>query len=204
LARVLGAAVIAAASAYADNAITVRFVTANRHRGGLEDVVGNLAEWLPVRVDLDDDLTLAELVTRYGQAVADAYDHPFPSPALLRLIRRNPQRQAGPLFELEVNYLDAPIEIASRTPHAAELVVDNTPWLEMGRLVIDHWHDELAVMTVLHEKQSDGSVAGRLIANELAVSRVDAERLIRRIDAVLHALTEQPNLRLADLATLDA
>lgn len=202
LSRVLGAAVTAAVATYAEDEITVRVVTANRHRPELQDVVGNLAEWLPVRVALTGDPTFAEFAARYDGAVADAYDHLFPSAGLFRLIRENPQRRTGPLFDLEVNYLDMRGHDGGGGADGVHFAVDDEPWSELWRPVVDRWQDDLPVMSFLHERQRDGSVAGQLLVNETMIGRDAALDLARRVEVVIGAISETPALRLSELADI--
>lgn len=198
--RVLGAGVVAGLAAYCDNAITVAAVTANRGSHELVDVVGNLADQLPVRVDLADDLTFDDVVRRYSDGVAAAYEHFFPPEGLRRAMRENPQRSTGAIFDVEVNWLgrgagDGASELEGRVLVPFDVDVP----AEAIRVKHDQWVDRLPVLSFVHLPAADGGIDALLLVNVRAVAAADAERLGVRVCAVIEHVSRNPDVRLAEL-----
>jgi hypothetical protein len=201
LPRVLGAGVIAAMTPYADRELTVSVVTANRGRSQLVDVVGNLAEQIPVRVSLPPGQTFAELVDAFNNGVAGAYDHPFAPQALRQAIRQNPERHAGPVYDLEVNWLGRPAAYYPLGPQSDDLsVAEMDVPADQMRHQFDDWVDRLPLVGFVHQPGLDGTIKGLLLVNVTALPLPDAQRLGDRVTAVIEHISLHPETRLDHLA----
>jgi len=195
LARTAGAtpyAVFAAAYALllrrhaAADDVLIGTLLANRPRPELEQVAGFFANTLPLRMRLDGDPTVDELVRRAHAAAVGAHEHaslPFDRIVELAGVRRDFSRP--PLVQAVLTYVEATAVSLSLPGIAAEpLVMDsNTSAFEITLAVEDHgthFTAELQYATGLFDAATMERFAAHLaVALEVFVD--DPERRISRV-----------------------
>lgn len=182
VARAIGAAVLASLRGYLVGRVCVGWVTANRDRPELLDVVGELEDVLPVCVDVTGDPSVDELAARFGSALADAYDHQLPTGLVDRLVRDDVGRAVGPLVDVNINVLPHPPAEAGDGGADLDQV---EPRREALRYELDRWWEGMGLMTYDLHRRADGSVDGYLIVNVNAVDGHAVDDLVRRWDGVL-------------------
>lgn len=182
LGRVLAAAVIHSLYPYIDEEITFGLTVSNREEPELREMVGDLADQVPVRLNVADAPTFVVLADRVHRAISDALEHRLPLSLLMALIRRNPQRVTGPGFDVQMNYLPG-----RSGPTAFDLgqgrIEELEPGWELRGYFAREWWDWVSPLDYLHRHVDDG-VGGYLVVNEGAISPNDARRLADGWDLV--------------------
>lgn len=116
LTAVLAAAVTALhAGQAAGDRMVIGLTISNRDRPQHRQLIGCLADQLPVVVDIHGDPSFAELLIRVREAMLDAFEHRLP----LGVLRPWLWRKQPPLFAVNLNFL--PPGPAARAPAAGGL-----------------------------------------------------------------------------------
>jgi amino acid adenylation domain-containing protein len=166
--------------------VLVGTLLANRPRAELEHVAGFFANTLPLRIRLDGDPTVDELVRRAHAAAVGAHEHgtlPFDRIVELAGVRRDFSRP--PLVQAVLTMGDAPSASLSLPGVAAEpLAMDsNTSAFELTLAVEDHGAHlsaELQYATDLFERAGIERFADHLVA-ALEAFVADPERRVSRV-----------------------
>ncbi|MFD5932186.1 amino acid adenylation domain-containing protein [Streptomyces sp. NPDC060333] len=170
----------------ASDDVVVAVPVANREAPGLEGLVGNLVNTLPVRVDLSGTPGFAELASRTGRLLAADLDRPLvPFDRLVAELglAGDPGRPA--LAQVSLVWQDA-------TPDLVRLG-DVTGELRPVRTATAKYDLTLALDE--HVDRIDGVL-------EYAVSRFGEEsaaRFVRRLETLLHAALDDPDADLDDV-----
>ncbi|GAA3143368.1 acyl carrier protein [Kribbella aluminosa] len=182
-ARILAAIVIASVRDYLRARATIGFVTANRDRPELLSVVGDLADLVPVRVELADNPSFGELLARFDRALDDAYQHRLPYGVLEGLLREGPDRATASALDITVNYVPAAGRLAARNDEARRLVRDEVlPWkLRAPVFEIDDWWKIGGLLNYTFSATGDGGIDTGIFANVTAVSEQQVLELGKRL-----------------------
>ncbi|WP_340622199.1 non-ribosomal peptide synthetase [Xenorhabdus siamensis] len=163
----------------------------NRNITGTEKTVRPLANILPIRIDIDDDATVAELFSQVNHTVIDAQNNQdIPFKHLIEIINPGSHVADSPIFQAIMTWPDF---------YDGEFELEGIKTSSMGyrsnciksdiELVIFHRDDELVggitYATTLFEKQA-------------------IERQINYCLTVLHTITNNVTQRLKDLDILSA
>lgn len=190
-ARVLTSAVIASIREYFERSITIGLVTANRTRPEFLNMVGNLADFLPVRVTVPSRPAFADLVAIFDESVSEAYDHRLPFDVLADLFNDgNGQRTETPT-DIAVNYM----------PRSAQLSGNGEG--EMRRLFEDEdFHGEIDFPDLVMNRQDlrsdidytfhprpDGAISVAIFANIAAIHEEQVGQLAQRLVETLQGLS---------------
>lgn len=186
-ARVLVAAVIASIYDYLPATATIGVTTANRNQADLLNVVGDLANVVPVRADLPRDPTFSELVTRFDTALSQALENQLPFGALEDLLRQGSNRATVSALDVTVNYVPAPKRSASNTSRLPQLVRDEElPWeLDTPDLEIDQWWKTVGTVNYDFSPRRDGGVDVGVWADISAISEDMLAGLGPRLTSVI-------------------
>ncbi|HET8643079.1 MAG TPA: condensation domain-containing protein [Pseudonocardiaceae bacterium] len=188
---VLAAALVVALGQPTTGPTVVGVTVANRDRPQLRDVVGYVADQMPLVVDTAAAGDFAELVGQSGAALTEALDHPLPSGRLPW--PGGPPH--GPLFPINVNYL------------AAQTVTAPTRLGELAVLPVDlpappptptpAWPGAPTLDLVAHDHT--GRLTGHLLANAAALGAAAVTRTAVRLAAVLDTAGSAPHTTLDTL-----
>nr|WP_166351043.1 AMP-binding protein [Phytoactinopolyspora limicola] len=187
-ARVLGAVVIASIRDYIEGTVTIGLATANRRRTEFLNVVGNLADFLPVRVEVPKSLTLRELVAAFDESVSEAYDHWLPFDSLSDMFDDRDRRR--PPTDIAINYM----------PRPARNIEDGG--VQFRRLFEDEdFHETVDIPDLVMERsdlrsdidytfhpQPDGSIKTTIFANVAVLSEAHVDQLAVRLSETLQLL----------------
>ncbi|MEU6643350.1 condensation domain-containing protein [Saccharomonospora sp. NPDC046836] len=200
-ARVVTAAVAASLAPVVGPRLTVGVFVGNRDQPELLNVVGDLADRLPVVVDTAGNPSFGELIGRVDDGIAAALDHYAPMAALAPLIRANPERRAGPLVDVTVNYLPHRTQL-NRAPDGtvADSVTELEPELEHRSFRVDQWREGFGIVDYQHRPRPDGTIGGYLLANINVLTPEQAHALGSMTNETLVRLVTEPGRRVADLA----
>jgi hypothetical protein len=198
LPRVLGAAVIVSLMWSAGEEITVALASANRHRRELREIVGDVAENIPLRVELAGDPSFADFVARFDGVVSSAHDHQISIGDVERIMRGNPERSQGPLFDVEYNYLPSSGEWRVQQVHGErkgdiERIVLAA---EARTHIVDKWWKFASCIYVHHRMDRDGKLGGFLVANVNSIAPIEAGRIAERVSATIHEASVDPGKRI--------
>ncbi|WP_349877441.1 amino acid adenylation domain-containing protein [Micromonospora sp. HUAS YX12] len=168
---------------------------AGRSAPELENVVGMFINMLPLRADLADDPTFAELLERTRRTVLDGFEHaevPFAKVVhelgLPRDVSRSPVFQA--MFVLQ-NYEMGRFTGVSRTD---EVTFSWTP-MELRATRFDF---------ELHAVETVDGLWGKLVFNTDLFDRATVERMAQRWTALLDAVVAAPDTPVSRLPLLPA
>ncbi|SBW19416.1 hypothetical protein FDG2_1358 [Candidatus Protofrankia californiensis] len=193
LPRLLAAGVLASLRRHLQDEVTIGLWVSNRDRVELRNVVGELAELVPVRVDIRGDPLFVDLLGRVTRAISTALEHRVPMAALVPLIRSNRQRSSGPLFDVTINVTPTDMPGPHRAgddPSDRLGLQELQPALEYRDFALDRWWDGLSILDYQHRPQPDGTVTGYLVANVTVVPVDLAERLARDVNAQLELVAD--------------
>ncbi|MFI7020081.1 condensation domain-containing protein [Streptomyces sp. NPDC050164] len=158
----------------------------NRPFSGLQDVMGCFANFVPLRMTYEPDLTFGELVSRVREVMLGAYEHQqLPFSEIVQAVRAPRSFTRMPLFQTTVQWV-SPNQLALSLPGCAVRPVSVTAGVsryELTLFVTGHPH-------------------GLTLDLEYAVDLWDAATIgsrIAQLVAVLDAGTEAPGVRLRDL-----
>jgi len=169
--------------------------TANRSRPELRDVVGYLADQVPLVVDARSAGTFEVLAGRAGAALTQALDHYLPSSRLPGL----PADPDRPQFSVGVNYL--PMAATATTPVLiGELKVLPVDLPDPPPVATAIWPG--APTLELTARDHTGGLAAHLLGNGAALPGDSLPRLAARLAAVLNAAGSNPDLTLTHLYEL--
>ncbi|ROS43967.1 condensation domain-containing protein [Amycolatopsis thermoflava] len=184
--------------------LTIGVFAGNREQPELLDVVGDLADRIPIPIDATDTPTFGELVKRVSGCLAHARDNYTPMAALAPLIRANPERSAGPLLDVTVNYLPHRTRLHGRDTAGhleCGLVAEIDPALELRSFRADRWGDGFGLLDFQHRPQADGGIGGYLLYNSAVVPEESARELAATTNAAIARFVAEPALRVSELAT---
>jgi Condensation domain len=196
--RVAGAVVMASLRAHMAERASVGWISSNRDRPAIRDAIGEFEDTLPVVLDLSGDITFDELVMRFDDAVADAYDRQVPSGLLEDACRGGGD---GPLWDVRINVL---AERRERRTGRSESVDGALTRVKLRRerlsYMFDRWWRVLGLLSYDLEIGRDGTLGGYLVANVNGVSPCAVEDLLGRFARAMHRICEEPRVALRALA----
>lgn len=201
-ARVVTAGIVASLVPLFGPRMMIGIFVGNREQPELLDVVGDLADRVPIVVDASDDPSFAELVDRVDHEIVDALENFAPMAALAPLIRERPERASGPLLDVTVNYLPHRTQRGPRTGDVGVPRGETTeiePAVERRSFRADRWHDGFGLVDYQHRPRPNGSIGGYLLANVSAVSPTIARHLAATTNATLGRLVIDPRQRVGTL-----
>ena len=169
--------------------MVVGTAAAGRGRRRIEDLVGLFINMLPLRIDLSDDPTLAELLARVRGVGLSAFAHQnLPFEKLVEVLGRERKPGRNPIFQVAFGLNNAP---------PAEL---DLPGLEVEPLEVEHEEPRLD-LTVWISETPDGLRALWTYDRSL-LADATVERLQERFVEVLRLLVDEPDLRVRDVEIL--
>ena len=178
--------------------LTMGLVRANREHAELRDVVGYLADILPLTVDLRGDPDFGSLVSRVAESLAFSQDHAAPLAALSRVIRSG--RPEGPLFDVCINFLPAgPASDQAAGPLRIARV--DIPERDIVR---SRWWDGTAVIDYHLRSDESRRLSGRVRADINAIPPDRLEDLGERFWSALARGSACPDLPLSALVPISA
>ena len=166
-----------------DEDIIIGTPAVNRERMDLEDQIGLYLNTLALRVRLEGETTLSELLDRVREAVLEAQGHrSYPFDLLVQDLKVKRSTDRNPLFDVMVVMQDA-VRPEFRAPgiHGAEYSVP------MGVSVFD---------LTFHFTRSDGEVRLDLEYNTEVFGRTRMERLACHLDRLIEAMVSSPSAKL--------
>ncbi len=172
-----------------DEDIIIGTPVANRERMDLEDQIGLYLNTLALRVHVEREATLSELLDRVRIAVLEAQEHQgYPFDSLIQEIKVKRSTDRNPLFDVMVVMQDA-VRQEFRAPgiHSSEYSVP------MGVSVFD---------LTFHFSRSDAGMRLDLEYNTGMFGRPRAERLASHLDLVIEAIVSSPDAKLEDIDIL--
>jgi hypothetical protein len=202
-ARVIGAAVVASLIPYIGTRATVGVYVGNRDQPDLLDVVGDLADRLPVEINASANPTFTQLIRQMHSEFSSVHDHFVPLSALAPLIRGSEERAVGPLLDVTLNYLPHRTTrgAAARDEADREAAIDEVdPALEDRSFRVDHWQEGFGLLDYQHRPQPDGSIGGYLLCNVTAVPPPLAAEIAAAASTMIELLASDPDGLVADTA----
>ncbi|HEX9941188.1 MAG TPA: amino acid adenylation domain-containing protein, partial [Thermoanaerobaculia bacterium] len=174
--------------------LVVGSVVAGRNREEIEPLIGVFANALPLRLDLRDDPTTAELLGRARAAALGAWSHQdVPFERLVEELQPRRDLSRSPLFQVMLAVQDGPAE----GPDLPGLAVQPLPLaaLHNGTAKFD--------LTVLLDRAGD-VLTGGLELNADVLDPATGARLAEGLGRLLREMAAAPERRIADLDLLDA
>lgn len=165
-------------------------LAANRPRSELENVVGQLANTLPMRVDLTGDPTLPELLGRVARTSEEAIEHGLVSLGkIIELItpRRDPSRNA----------LIQHLFLMSGQPASA------ASWGSASVVPFDVQRNRGRLDTIVEIAEEDGELVTWVEYDTQLFDADEVARLMEHYAGALQAWLDAPSLRLSQLTLPD-
>ena len=172
-----------------DEDIIIGTPVANRERMDLEEQIGLYLNTLALRVRVEPEIPLSELLDRVRAAVLEAQQHQnYPFDSLIQDLKVKRGTDRNPLFDVMVVMQDT-VRPEFRAPgiHGSEYSVP------MGVSVFD---------LTFHFSRSDAGMRLDLEYNTGLFGRPRAERLASHLDRVIEAIVSSRNAKLADVDIL--
>ena len=172
-----------------DEDIIIGTPVANRERMDLEEQIGLYLNTLALRVRVERETTLSELLDRVRAAVLEAQQHQnYPFDSLIQDLKVKRSTDRNPLFDVMVVMQDT-VRPEFHAPgiHGSEYSVP------MGVSVFD---------LTFHFSRSDVGMRLDLEYNTGLFGRPRAERLASHLDRVIEAIVSSRNAKLADVDIL--
>ena len=171
--------------------VVVGTPVANRERAELEPLIGFFVNTVALRVSMEDDPTVSELMTRVRQTTLAAYDHQtLPFDAIVDAVRPARSLAHAPVFQ-------------------AMLSLDNTPGtgeLELPGLRIRPLEQRYAAaqfdLTLSLTDRGEGITGTLRYASDL-FDRASMQRLLQHFEVLLSAMVSLPDVRVSQLPLLD-
>ena len=166
-----------------DEDIIIGTPVSNRERMDLEDQIGLYLNTLALRVRVERETTLSELLDRVRAAVLEAQEHQsYPFDSLIQDLKVKRSTDRNPLFDVMVVMQDA-VRPEFRAPgiHGSEYSVP------MGVSVFD---------LTFHFSRSDAGMRLDLEYNTGMFGRPRMERLASHLDRVIEAIVSSPDAKL--------
>ena len=165
---------------------------ANRQRSEIEPLIGFFVNTLPLRVRLEEDLSVAQLLAQIKATTLDAYSYQdLPFEQMVEALQPTRSLSHSPLFQTML--------VLDNTPSGGAL---RLPGLTLSSMQLPHSTTQFDLTLTLNE-------AGELIAGalEYASDLFDAstvERMVGYFERVLAAMVEDDAQRLGHLSLLSA
>ncbi len=166
--------------------VTVGTPVAGRHRREVEPLIGCFVNTLPLRVRLEEDLSLRELLARVRTAALAAYDHQtLPFEKLVEALEPERDRGRTPIFQSLLALYNA--------PHPPLVL----PGLQLDLAEIPTGTAKFDLSLLLTEGPDD--ITGTLEARADLFEAATAERFAGYLRELLAGALRTPDERLADL-----
>jgi hypothetical protein len=170
--------------------IVVGTPIANRTQVELEPLLGCFINLLAMRTDLAGNPTFLELTARVRDVCLDAYAHQScPFSELAKRLHPAEDRSRHPLFQVMLELVN--------TPTNTRLTL---PGLTLSQLDFVHGTSEFDINLILGE--TGRGLTGWILYKTDLRDASTIQRLLRDLQAVLEAVTENPGVRLRDLLLL--
>lgn len=171
--------------------ITLGTPIANRTRIETESLIGFLLNTLVLRIDLSDNPTFTELLTRVRETTLGAYDHPdVPFEMLVDELQPERDMSRTPLFQVMIDL------------QYSQLSRFDLPQLTLSPLRIDDGTAKFDMAFSLEEDES--SLSGYLNYNTDLFRKGTAKRLLQHLLRLLDAALSEPEQTLSQLPLLTA
>lgn len=171
--------------------IRVGVPVANRNRVETERLVGLFVNTQVLRAEFDLQLTFADFLGQVRQRVVEAQAHQdLPFEQLVEALQPERSLNHSPLFQVMYNH-----QTQARGEH------HTLPGLEVSAVAWDN-HTAKFDLTLETFEHETGIGAALVYATDL-FDAATARTLARHWQNLLHAVVEQPNQRIAELALLD-
>lgn len=168
---------------------------ANRHRPGLDPLIGCFVNTLPLRVDLSGDPSFTALLGRLRQVTLDAYAHQdIPFERLVNELKIERSLSHSPLFQVMLSVEYAQSHPAARDYSLGDLHVS---WVDLGR---DHTELDLGIELV---RTADG-LLGWLDYSKALFEQASIERMAGHFQMMVEGLVANPACTLSALPLLTA
>ncbi len=165
-------------------------LAANRPRSELENVVGQLANTLPMRVDLTGDPTLPELLSRVARTSEEAIEHGLVSLGkIIELI--------APRRDSSRNALIQHLFLMSGQP------ASTTTWGSASVAPYDVHRNRGRLDTIVEIAEENGELVTWVEYDTQLLDADEVARLMEQYAAVLRTWLDSPSLRLSQLALPD-
>jgi amino acid adenylation domain-containing protein len=188
---VLQAAFVVLLADRADDAdVTVATSNANRPHPDLSDIVGNFAEDLPMRIDVDDRRSFSDIVAAVRTSLADALAHPDVSaPRLVEALG------------LPVSAAEHPIFPAMLIVQPAADIADSITLggVDIDRVPIDDVVAKHELEITITEHRGHGGLTGTLLYPRALFDESTAQSIADGYLAVLRAVTDHGDPTVEDL-----
>jgi len=152
-------------------------------------------------MELAGDPTFADLVALFDEVVSEAYERQLPIAILSKLIRSNPERGTGPLFDIRINTIPFlsgrkftragarwPIEIERKESEFEKQGYD-----------IDDWWDGISLIDFQDRIYSDGTIDRYALFNANAVSAQRVDRLSEDLGNIVVEASTNATLRVSGM-----
>jgi amino acid adenylation domain-containing protein len=162
---------------------------AGRSREELEGLIGFFVNTLVLRTRLEDDPTVAELLTRVRETVVGAFAHQdIPFEMLVQRLQPQRDTSRSPLFQVMLVSLDMPgaeVEAAGLTVTPLETTTKTSKF----------------DLTVYYEETAEG-IRGRVEYNTDLFDLTTIERMTENFRQLLEAVVDDPTQRVSKLSLL--
>ncbi|MET0266477.1 MAG: amino acid adenylation domain-containing protein [Duganella sp.] len=173
------------------NDVVVGTPVANRHRTELEGLIGFFVNTLALRVQLDDDPTVAQLLARVKAHTLAAYDHQdLPFEQVVEVVQPARSMSHSPLFQVLLNLDNAPGE---RTLHLPQLDID---MLDPAHITS---HFDLTLALAHKHGASGATLEGYLEYASDLFDTATIERMAVHFDTLLRAMLADDSLPVSHL-----
>jgi amino acid adenylation domain-containing protein len=170
--------------------VVVGTPVANRQRREVEDLIGFFVNTLALRVRLDADPSVAELLAQVKRSTLDAHAHQdLPFEQVVEALRPERSRGHSPLFQVMFSW--------NNTPQQGELSLHG---LAISRLATSHGSTQFDLSLAMSD--SGGTLGGTLGYASDLFERASIERLAEQFQCVLSAMVADAQQRCAALALM--
>ncbi|HEU5138275.1 MAG TPA: amino acid adenylation domain-containing protein, partial [Steroidobacteraceae bacterium] len=166
---------------------------ANRPREEVEPLVGFFVNTLPLRIRVDDDPSVRELLARVKEMTLAAYGHQHvPFEQIVEAVRPPRSLSHSPLYQVSLTW--------GNTPNSHFTL----PGLKLSRVEVPHDTSQIDLSLILREE--DGRIIGNAMYAADLFDRSTVERWMRHLQTVLAEMVKdaaQPVSRVALLGEVD-
>ncbi|SFN56516.1 non-ribosomal peptide synthetase [Xenorhabdus japonica] len=172
--------------------IVIGTPVANRQHSELEPLIGFFANTLALRVKLEDNPTVSELLAQVKAHALEAYVHQdLPFEQLVEALQPPRSLSHSPIFQVMLALDNTPIQ---QSLELSDLVLDELPSARNST------HFDLS----LSMNDTDNGLVGELEYASDLFDRASIERLASYLQTLLTAMVEDDSLRVEDLPLLQA
>jgi non-ribosomal peptide synthetase component F len=162
-----------------------------RQRPEFLSLVGCCVTPLVLRIELDEDPSIAELITRVRNELLDSLDNLVPFERVVRRLPPAAERQGNPIYQTMIV-----LEPATENPDPSWSLhqIDGLLADAVGSYKLD--------LELQLDERADGNLDGQLIFNRDLFERATAERLAAHFERICAAVAAEPEVRAAAVPML--